>query len=80
MGKPKNLKAIQNTLKNIRGWHVVLEGEAAGIWTGTKPLNALNLIEDNRLPPHKRAKDLTKALALWFQHHKTPRWWGRGGT
>ncbi len=72
MGKPKKLKAIQNTLKNIRGWHVVFEGEAAGIWTGTKPLNALNLIKDNRLPPHKRVKDLTQALGLWFQRHKAP--------
>ncbi len=51
---------------------MVFEGEAAGIWTGTKPLNALNLIKDNRLPPHKRVKDLTQALALWFQRHKTP--------
>ncbi len=73
MGKAsKSLKAIQNTLRGIRGWYVVLEGKAAGIWTGTKPLNALNLIKDNRLPPHRKVKDLTQALSLWFQRHKTP--------
>jgi hypothetical protein len=70
----KAIKAIANSLKNIRDWYVVLEGEAAGIWSGSKPLKALGLLKDNdkHLPPHKRAKGLTQALTFWFQRHKVP--------
>jgi hypothetical protein len=74
MGKTKAVKAIANSLKNIRDWYVVLEGEAAGIWSGTKPLKALGLLKEEAegLPPHKRAKGLTQALTFWFQRHKVP--------
>jgi hypothetical protein len=70
----KAIKAIANSLKNIRDWYVVLEGEAAGIWSGTKPLKALGLLKEEAksLPPHKRAKGLTQALTFWFQNRKVP--------
>jgi len=69
----KAIKAIAASLKNIRDWYVVLEGEAAGIWSGTKPLKTLGLLKDeDGLPPHKRAKGLTQALTFWFQRHKAP--------
>jgi hypothetical protein len=68
----EDLKAIQDTLRGIRGWRVVLEGKAAGIWTSVKPLAALKLAKNkrSRLPPHLKAEDLTKALAIWFAHRE----------
>ncbi len=70
----KAIKAIADSLKNIRDWYVVFEGEAAGIWSGTKPLKALGLLKEEAksLPPHKRAKGLTQALTFWFQNRKVP--------
>jgi hypothetical protein len=67
----EDLKAIQDTLRGIRGWRVVLEGKAAGIWTSVKPLAALKLAKKKkRFPPHREAEDLTKALAIWFAHRE----------
>jgi hypothetical protein len=68
----EDLKAIQDTLRGVRGWLVVLEGKAAGVWTGVKPLAALKLVKGKkkRLPPHRKAEDLTKALAIWFAHRE----------
>jgi hypothetical protein len=70
----EDLKAIQDTLRGIRGWCVVLEGKAAGVWTGVKPLAALKLIKNKRkrMPPHEKAKNLAEALEIWFRRHKTP--------
>jgi hypothetical protein len=67
----EDLKAIQDTLRGIRGWRVVLEGRAAGIWTSVKPLAALKLAKKKkRFPPHREAKDLTEALRIWFAHRE----------
>jgi hypothetical protein len=68
----EGLKAIQDTLRGVRGWLVVLEGKAAGVWTGVKPLAALKLVKGKkkRLPPHRKAEDLTEALAIWFAHRE----------
>jgi len=64
----EDLKAIQDALRGVRGWLVVLEGKAAGVWTGVKPLAALKLVKgkNKRLPPHRKAGNLTEALAIWF--------------
>jgi hypothetical protein len=68
----EDLKAIQDTLRGIRGWRVVLEGKAAGIWTSVKPLAALKLAKNkrDRFPHHLKAEDLTEALAIWFAHRE----------
>jgi hypothetical protein len=67
----EDFKAIQDTLRGIRGWRVVLEGGAAGIWTSVKPLAALKLAKKKkRFPPHREAEDLTEALGIWFAHRE----------